>query len=349
MSKYETLEQSKVVLLAEHGLGFGEGTISVQAQLRSGELSPEALTIGREIIMNDPDVFVPVDEDAYDDGCGDGRPAKTVFRRIDSATGKTKEYFKKSRRRAKLFGGGLVAASSMWRTVVGSPNDGETVLGDRQFIAAELAKNTIQFGGHTDSHASGENCGCGAIDKYPEITAMALTYQPQIVSVLESLYGDDFADNSANIERVFNRYSELVENTDYFSNASGKASMDVLLEAGAIIKELDANHLEDFIVLNDIDGTTFDQRTFDAKLVAAGIESTAQVFVVDTWRGRMYADAIATIAARTVENVDVQQARQDAYADFLIRTLAVSATLTQNDQPVIGKMYEHKNNFSLAA
>lgn len=350
MSEYERRESTQVLCLAPEGLGYGEGTISVAAQLESGELSTEALRVGGEIIMNDPDVFVPVDEDANDDGCGDGRPTSKVFRLIDTASGKEKEFFNKSRRRAKVFGGGLVAASSMWRSVAGEPNSGETVLGDRAFIARELRARGIVFGAHTDNHAEGEACGCGAIDKYPAITRNAVTYKAQIKGVLQSLYGEaEFARNETVVEKVFARYEALGEEEGYFSNASGKQSMKLLLEEGAIIKELEDKHLEDFIVVNDVEGTTFDQRVFDRKMKEQGVEGTAQAFVVDTWRGRMYADAVADIASEHLDIEDTESIRQEAYADFLIRTLAVAGTLTKNDQPVYGRITSDKQDFALAA
>jgi hypothetical protein len=86
------------------------------------------------------------------------------------------------------------------------------------------------------------------------------------------------------------------------------------------------------LVVNKIEGTTFDQRAFDEEMHAQGVEGTAQAFVVDEWRGRMYADFIADMAAE--EGVDRNLAYKKAYADFWIRTLAVSSTLTAGDQPV---------------
>lgn len=349
MAEHEHEQESEIQILAPNGLGFGEGTISTEAQITRGELSREAINVGLEIITNHPEVFVKVDADAHDDGCGDGRPAAKVFRLIDGATGKVTEYFKKSRRRAKVFGGGLIAASSMWRTISGNPQNGETVLGDRTFIAEKLKERGIEFGAHTDSHAKDEICGCGAIDKYPLITANAVKYKENIVGVLKALYGETYQDNEDAITTAFKTYGSLSQQEGYFSNASGRATMDLILGEGAIVKELDKDHLEDFIVVNDVEGTTFDQRTLDRLLKERGISEEAQAFVVDTWRGRMYADAVADIAAENLTDADMQQVRKIAYADFLIRTLAVSATLTQNDLPVVGRTSSQKRHFALAA
>ncbi len=347
MPELEQQPQQIVEVLAPNGLGFGHGTISVTEQLASGELTAEAKAAAHEIIMNDPRLFLPVE--TSDDGCGDGRPTSKIFRLINSITGKTKEYLTTSRRRAKVFGGGLVAASSMWRTVAGSVQNGETVLGDREFIARELATRGISFGGHTDNHAEGDNCGCGAIDKYPDITKNALLYQKEIRDVLAALYGTESIANEDAINEVFDHYSSLAENNEYFANAAGKATEDLMLENGAVLKELTDRHLEDFIVLNDIEGTSFDQPMLDALLKERGITDTVQVFVVDAWRGRMYASVVADIAKKTLGRNDYEHVEKVAYADFLIRTLAVSGTLTAGDLPVLGRRSETKSHYALTA
>jgi hypothetical protein len=144
----DTLEREQtheVVCITENGLGFGEGTISVEQRINNGEMSQDDLQTGAEIIANDPEIFVATDIDAIDDGCGDGRQAARVFRILDEKTGEMEE-FNKSRRRAKLFGGGLVVASSMWRAISGPTQHQETVLGDRQFIADKLSELNIEYG-----------------------------------------------------------------------------------------------------------------------------------------------------------------------------------------------------------
>lgn len=348
---YDTLEREQtheVVQLVENGLGFGEGSISVEQRMRSGDMLWDELQAGKNIIMNDPEVFAKIDSDASDDGCGDGRQAARIFRIIDEKTGEMQE-FNKSRRRAKLFGGGLVVASSMWRAISGPTRNQETVLGDRQFIAGKLSELDIQYGAHTDNHAKGEACGCGAIDKYPEITANALKYRSNIEATLQALYGDSYEESISAIESVFATYQAIYDDETYFSNAAGQTTMDLIKRDGAVVKELSDQHLEAYVVLNDIEGTTFDQRRFDTKLKDAGVDSEPQAFVIDIWRGRMYADAAAQIAAENILGVDVEEARKKAYADFLIRTLAVSATLTAGDQPVLARMRAGHADFALAA
>jgi hypothetical protein len=344
---FEPERVNEVVCVTDEGLGFGEGSISVHKRIELGELTSGEILLAREVIQDDPEVFVPVDADAPDDGCGDGRKAAYIYR-MNMETGEI-EKFSKSRRRAKLFGGGLIVASSMWRAVSGPSLNQETVLGDREYIAGELKEMGITYGAHTDNHAEGDNCGCGAIDKYPKITENIIKYRQEIETTLKVLYGGSLDDNKAAIDSVFNTYETLLADNIYFSNAAGSKTMELIEEKGAVIKELSNDHLEGFVVLNDIDNTTLDQRVLDDKLAEKGIQSEVQAFVVDTWRGRMYADAIAKIATRSNPEMNFNTVRATAYADFLIRTLAVSSTLTAGDQPVLVRMREGKSDFALAA
>src|SRR5687768_18521400 len=80
----EQSREIEIVDLAPDGLGYGEGSISVQAQLEDPEksgLTPEVLRVGAEIIKSGV-AFVEVDKDANGDGCGDGRPARSEERRV---------------------------------------------------------------------------------------------------------------------------------------------------------------------------------------------------------------------------------------------------------------------------
>jgi len=333
--KERTIE---IVELAPNGLGFGEGAISTKRQLENPELSgltPEAMRIGAEIIKGGKP-FVEVDADANDDGCGDGRPAGVIYRFMDGL----RQTFKKSRRRAKVFGGGLIAASSMYRTAIsGSVHPDETVLGDREMVAGLLDAAGIGYGGHTDNHAHDEISGCGAVDKYPQITANALIFRQEITATLRTVYGEAFDEREGAINQVFASYeNQVANNGTYFSDAQGVKTRQLLERHGSVIKELNDDHLEDFIVINDIEGTTFDQRVFDAEMAASGAEGTAQAFVVDAWRGRMYADFIADQAEQ--KGMEREFAYQMAEADFWVRTLAVSGTLTKGDLPVFLRRYQ---------
>lgn len=330
MAKKILSTQNNVSILYPQGFGFGTGSINVKQQLGIGALTYGALIVGAEIIENDPRVFKAVDVEARDNGCGDGREAKIIY----SVKNGQRVAHKRSLLRAKLFGGGLVAFASMARTSLWGAELGDsTVLADRQWAAELMRRLGLKHGGHTDNRAAGDNCGCGAIDKYPDITANALAFRQDISHVLNLVLGADAPAYADAIDQVFAVYQAQVDAAEqYFADASGSKTLALLERSGAVIKQLADDHLEDFVVINDVRGQTFHQRQFNEILKERGVVGTAQAFVVDLWLGRDYAALIAKEAARL--GFDKKLAQQKALVDFLVRTLATAATLTSGDQPV---------------
>jgi hypothetical protein len=138
-------ETAAVILFAERGFGYGEGGIGVQARLAEGSLTQRSLDAADAIIRTDPSIFVKIAHHIQDDGCGDGRRAVATWATDGHGNA---VHFNKSYPRAKLFGGGLVVSSSMWRSIAGMPMGANTVLGDRMFIANELKTRGVPYGGH---------------------------------------------------------------------------------------------------------------------------------------------------------------------------------------------------------
>lgn len=326
----ERVPEYELVCIAPDGVGYGEGAVSAVERENHPEypVSREQRMRAVEIISNNYDrVIVAIQEP--DDGCGDGRPTEQI-QQVDSETGEKHDY-KVSKLRAKIFGGGLQVAASMWRAVSGQPQSGETVLGDRMFIAAELKARGVLYGAHTDNHAQGDSCGCGAIDKYPTTTQMSGKYRNEITSTLGVFY-DDPAANSG-VEQAFATRAAIAQDAEYMANASGRQTMDFIIEDGAVVKELGNEHLEAIVVFNEESGTTVDQTAIAALLREVGLPDKIQVFVVDVWRGREYAETVADIAAE--RGYDREQAQQTALADFFVNQLSVSTTLTKGDLPVV--------------
>jgi hypothetical protein len=335
--EYEAPERTfEAICIAPNGVGFGEGSISAdRANDPEYPVSKEDLTKAVEILIRHRDeIIVPVDED--DDGCGDGRGTERVFQIIDGTTGEKHEY-KKSKKRAKIFGGGLQVVASMRRAIKGAPANGETVLSDRKFMAGELKKRGIKYGAHTDSHAHGPNCGCGAIDKYEQTTAMSGKYRTNITPLVGMLYDDESVNTG--VDQAFGTRATISQDKQYMSNASGHDTMEFIKSDGAVVKELGGKHLEMIDYINDEPGTTVDQPRVAELFREAGLPEGIDVFVVDAWRGQMYADVAADITAEEAkesgEEFDRDTARNIALADFYINQLSVSATLTKGDQPVI--------------
>lgn len=318
-----------VSVLTKDGIGFGKGSISVKKQLKEGSLTKEALNIAIDLLKRDNLVYTAISPVVNDDGCGDGRPTGKTERWIDGE----EEVLRHSLPRAKVFGGGLLVAGSMYRILSGIPSANDTIFGDRTITCELLEKYHVFFGGHTDNHASGNACGCGAMDNYSVITQSIVEYRKQIDDVLHAIYADNYNESAEAINQVFDDYKTIIHDTQYLADPASRKTMDYMREHGAVIKRLDDGHLEDMVLFNYIEGTTLDQRVFNDELQAHSVDTEVQCFVVDVWRGEMYARVLSRAFER--RGIDKRWAYKLAMADFYIRTIATAATLTAGDQPIL--------------
>lgn len=293
-------EKYAVSLVAPDGLGFGEGSISAEA------VEGSIKAIVAEAITADTDQII-VDVEAGDDGCGDGRDVAHVYDNTRS--------YERSLHRSKVFGGSAVMASS---ALIGlGEAQGDDKLNDvfKSGIGL-LMERGIDFGAHTDNHAHGENCGCGAIDKAPEILKNIAVYREEITSVINVLTGGDY--NKEHLDEVmdaFVQYGAKIDPEDY----SGKQVKDEIVGKGKIIKELDGGHKEIFIIINTIYGKTVDQSH-----IRELTKDSAQVFAVDLWR-------VEDIARQSFDGAEAQS---KAKMSMLAYTLGTAGTLTTGDLPV---------------
>lgn len=293
--------QIEVVRLSD-GLGFGEGAIS-------GHEDQEILEQADEVIRS-PQILVPVDRDEHgrviqDDGCGDGREVKLIFR--------FKKFFRRSLNRAKVFGGAVaMAASGLIGTGRAKGQSVEQTLGG---AIDSLHEQEMEFGAHTDEYACGENSGCGAIDNAPKIVRSAIKYKRQICETIEALGTD-----TAELDTVYANYDDYVMALPDNENYSGRRVMDKITAAGKFIKQLAGKHREKFIVLNTVRGNTVDQES-----VRKATRGRAQVFAVDVWRLEDIATGL---------HPDDPKTESQTYLSELIYTLATAAVLTKGDLPV---------------
>lgn len=306
MGEQKLMKDVEVVRLAD-GLGYGEGSISYLD--RANEAGSEFLQKA-EAIITSADVLVPVDTDKSgqqidDDGCGDGRRSGRIFHG-------TVEKFK-SLHRPKVFGGGVAMATA---SLIGQGKAfGSTLQESFSSGISTLKDKLIDFGGHTDTHAHGDNCGCGAIDKAPNVVANVVKYREQITSSLGALNVD-----VGPLDAVlgnFAKYASEIQDQPY----SGKNVMGEIVNNGKIVKELADDHLEMYVILNEVEGFTVDQEK-----IREVTEGKAQAFVVDVWRLRQ-------IAARIHDGKDAE-AENQSFISELVYTLGVAATLTKGDLPV---------------
>lgn len=314
-----------------NGTGYGEGAISAK-RADHGEypVSEEQLQTAVEVLERRRSEFI-VAVEADDDGCGDGRHAVRIVHLEDDVV--HEEDGELSKLRAKIFGGGLPVAASMWRAIKGRPQAGETLLGDRKFIAAKLKAKGIRYGAHTaDTHGKPNACGCGMLDGYSDAMHTSINARDEITGTVD-MFITGASENPA-VEQSFSVREYLAGNKEYMADAAGPKTMRLILESGAVVKELGGLHLEAITIINNEPGTTVDQAKIAEILREEGLPEGIQVFVIDAWRGAVYANAIADIAAEELgKNRD--EAYEIAMADFLVGQFATAANLTAGDQPVL--------------
>jgi len=313
----EAIKESKydVVLVAAEGLGFGTGTIGVQDRLANPEdgLTTEVLAAVDEAIHGD-DILISIDRDKDgklldDDGCGDGREVARVFQGLVAKA--------KSLIRPKVFGGAPTMAEAA-EIGLGRAK-GHSLNGLFSKAVGILKERRIGFGGHSDTHAHGENCGCGAIDKAPAIVAKVIEEQENIRSVIGVLgLNNDLLDGE---DGVVANYTDFYESDvkGHEAEYSGRAALQELLDNGKIVKELGGDHTEVRIIINMVKGKTVNQ-----ELIREVSGGTAQVFCVDFPRLQEIAEGM----------YDDPADQEKALVSMVVHTLGVAGTLTKGDLPV---------------
>jgi hypothetical protein len=297
------IEVNKV---APEGLGFGEGSISLEA--RRNELSDETLS-NIESAVGTADILVPVSTDKDgkmidDDGCGDGRSVGRIFEGSEERN--------KSLDRPKVFGGGVMMAAAA-RIGLGEAA-GRPVRQTVSDSISMLRDKMIGFGAHTDTHAHGEKCGCGAIDNAPAIIGSAVKFKDQIRASIEALGID-----TTGLDEVEASYAQYASSE--LGDYAGTDVMNEIINNGKIVKELDDNHKEVIVILNTVENHTVDQEK-----VREVSGNQAQAFAVDVWRVKQLADRLYDGASDEVKH--------KAFLSELVYTLSTAGVLTKGDLPV---------------
>jgi hypothetical protein len=288
-------------LIAPHGLGFGEGSVSAQnvpLDIRSKVFQ----------LIDNEDLFISAVED--DDGCPDGRRCIKVINADNELI---------ERQRQKVFGGGSTMVMSA-RIGTGKAEDSFLQAFDDSFNI--LSENNVNFGAHSADRAAESHSGCGAIDNAPSILRNTLKYEDEIRNTINMLVHPDQQDALGAV------FDTVLENNRHFlgqqeksgEDYSGRKVLKIVEGIGKAIKELADDHKEVAIVLNiDIEARTLDQ----AKIREISGDE-AQVFSIDIPRK-------IELTRRVFHDEDE---RKQALISMLAYSLATSATLTKGDLPV---------------
>ena len=141
-----------------------------------------------------------------------------------------------------------------------------------QRLTTELIAQDQPVGVHADTHASGENSGCGANDKLPEIYAMMVKKAEHVRELTELILGKPVPQDIHDM--IMTRAAERV----LFSPGSSveAAVTDVAGEEAS--ETLEGRHQEIVAVINKIAGTTLDRDELELATVGE-----YQAFNVDAW------------------------------------------------------------------
>jgi len=189
-------------------------------------------------------------------------------------------------------------------------------------------------GNHEDDHPNPHKTGCGAIDKMPEILAHMTNAEalPIIANYAKSIIGEDFTDEAFRnvIERLhiingkeFKR-SYLIQDKDGSYRYKSLIPEQVRKLSGHdAIEQVEGEHKELFLVINKVEGTTFNRDHF-----CLDSENEAQAFNYDYWfvkyrADRLYANDPATRAefliAKTMYAVSTAMVLTDGSLEVGIR------------------------------
>lgn len=287
----------------EHGFGFGDSNKPSFADMQKN--IREDLLIAVNNLLRTGHVLTYVDrldngQLVADDGCGDGRAAVKVY------VGNEERH--RSLNRAKVFGGGVTMTLAM--QIGAGRAQGKTLTEAFHETIELLESRGIEFGAHTDNHSHDGKSGCGAIDNAPVVLANVAKYHDEIIQTILALDLGFSEEQITNVVTAFEEYQAGLQEPNY----SGAVVVSEIQQHGKVIKELDGEHKELFVLLNMVEGMTADQA-----LVRDITEGQVQLFDVDVWRLQQLASAYGT---------------DDALISELVYTLGVAATLTHGDLPV---------------
>lgn len=293
------------------GLGDEKSSISAKRLERMPEMRP--LLQDLKEIVKSGECIVTCNHN--DDGCIDGRCADLLAYPQDGEFATKEVPDNKGNERAKVAGGGLITGLAMYKAL------GEGLVSpesDITFIADSFAHKGIYCGAHTGAHGSpdAKKSDCGANDRFGEIIHTVIQNKNAVAGVTRRFM--DYLGVTYNQEHMDNNIADwdcIVKLRDNFINSDGLMRLDAIREGvliaqdtvtddtkASVIKNLAGSHNEYELEVICDEGMTFSQTQLRDALLARHPEvdpdDLPQVFVLDLWRVRQLAEAIAAIPDR---------------------------------------------------
>lgn len=209
-------------------------------------------------------------------------------------------------------------------------------------ICSSLRAADLPVSAHTDDHASGHDCGCGAVDSLASVLAILGQRPPGLVALLGE-WGTDIADLPDSVPRRAGAMALTMPDGDDIIGV-------ISAYADGPLPVMHGGHHEVAVVANRIAGTTVDTDALGTLLAPAcagtshegdagpvGVEDeggagSAQFFVVDTWSFQGIADFLLDRAGRT--GAHVEATREQIVATAAAFNAATILTLCGPEMPV---------------
>lgn len=349
----EIKKESKAQLLAVlPGPDNGLGSISFKNFENESDFSRELAVKCREIVESGVCI---VDCNHEDDGCIDGRCVNELAVPDGDHFNTKRVIDNSSNERAKVAGGGLVTGLAMFKAIgedLVSPDE------DLKYLAEEFAKQGVYCGAHTGSHGSIKNqkTDCGANDRFDEILKNTIDNQDDVEGIVKELLKPlGVSVGNGVLSSDLRNWNHVLTQTNNFAFSSGSSRLesikDGILAAQdsnhnedkvTVIKNLEGNHNEIFLVVNYAQGLTFSQTKLREALHEdypdVDLSDLPQVFALDIWRIDQLAQAVARIPKkhstepRTVDETN-QRYLQALYAGTAFQ-VGTYVSLTDGSLPV---------------
>lgn len=187
--------------------------------------------------------------------------------------------------------------------------NGENCLSHADQLFDGLIENGYEIGGHCDNHASGENSGCGACDKMPQIFER-ISKNVHELSAFASKLGVDIPEELA--DKIANNAQALVEG-QYMVCGADMAQKIRDKTDDSHVETLQDAHNEVALVVNTQQGTTLDRRS-----LASELGTQYQAFNLDVWALENGVRAIAS----------TEQEFQEKFAAAVLYNIATASVLT---------------------
>lgn len=295
--------------------GSGEGKLS-----HNPEKYPEGLLEHASELIRSQRCMAQITEE--DDGCMDGRHAI----RIAFPDGKGHFVIHEIseddvHERAKMAGAGPMTGTM---ANLSAGKRGAHIDGDIESTCLYLAGCGVCGGSHTGPHGSEEKTDCGGNDAIVPITENGVRLGSRLegrVSQHFELLGEQYS--HADMAVVTERWHDALE-SGYFEGSTGVSRLGAMRRAmekwqhehpseqpHSVVKDLDSDHQEAFIVYSYVEGYTFSQKKFrdllHERYPEVPVEKLPEVFVLDIPRIQKIARAVCTDQNENLDTILYQQ------------------------------------------